>query len=173
MESRYSLIGHITKPHGIYGKLLARLDIPLIGVEKIDFIFIQMGHTLVPYQVKEASSLVEQKVWFLLSEVDNRNEAERLIKKTLWLPKEMVKNDIPTNQGAHLIGYYAVDIKEGELGVVKQVVVFKFNVCLVVDYKGKSLLIPYHDHLITNINKVKKIIELHLPTGFMAAMGFA
>ena len=38
---------------------------------------------------------------------------------------------------------------------------------IVVDYKNKSVLIPFTEQLITNIDKEEQILEMDLPNGLL------
>jgi 16S rRNA processing protein RimM len=171
MDDSYIKVGWIQRAHGFQGKVVAWLDCPLnVGEVQLKNIFIQLGHTLVPYQVTYWESL-PNKVILALQGVQDRTEAYRLKGKLVFVSKA---NLLGKAMEEHLkllwIGYRVVDTQQSDLGTVIRVEQFPSQRMLVVAYLDKELMIPMHEDLVSNIDHVNKQISVNLPPGFIEAV---
>lgn len=171
MINSYIVLGHITQTRGLQGKVAAQLTCSLTTLDPVDFIFIQIGHTYVPYQVEEKILSRPDQALFQLQGITNRSTAHEIVGKSIWLPQDLLNKILvksaPTDQ---IVGYHLIDEKLGDLGVVKRIEVFPMHRCLVVDYQAQELLIPYVSALITALDHAHKKLVTNLPGGFLEAM---
>jgi 16S rRNA processing protein RimM len=172
MAHSYALLGHITQTRGLNGQVVAKLEFPIKTLDPVEFIFIQLGHTYVPYQVEEKVLPQSDQAWFKLQGITDRSTAHEIVGKSIWLPQEVLNNllDKSDDQDA-VVGYQVIDVALGELGVVKHQAKLPGQLCLVIDYQGKELLIPYVSALIKDLNHAHQRLITDLPAGFLEAMG--
>jgi 16S rRNA processing protein RimM len=173
MTNQYALFGHLIQTRGLQGQVVAQLASPIKTLDPVEFIFIQIGHTYVPYQVEEKGLPQSDQALFKLRGITDRSTAHEVVGKSIWLSQELlnqlVVKSTPQDQ---VVGYYVSDVKLGGLGVVKRIEVFPMHRCLVVDYQNKELLIPYVAALIQHLDHTNQQIIIKLPTGFLEAMGY-
>lgn len=174
MVNKYALFGHLLQARGLHGQLIAQLAYPIKALEPIKFVFIQIGHTYVPYQVEEKVLTQTDRAFFKLQGITSKSAAQEIVSKSIWLPSSLL-DKILVKRAAQdrVIGYYVTDVKLGKLGVVKRTEEFPMHRCLVVDYQNKELLIPYVSALINNLDHTHQRLATDLPPGFLEAVGLS
>ncbi|ACE05994.1 hypothetical protein Aasi_0593 [Candidatus Amoebophilus asiaticus 5a2] len=164
-------VGKITQARGLKGCVVARIEPILESFDPINYIFIKIGHTLVPYQVEEITGQAQQ-VFIKFQHISDRDSVRELIGSSIWLSQEILdKLVVQEEPYIDIIGYQVTDKYQGELGIIKDIEQFPLHVCLVVDYLDKELLIPYEPALIQDLDHEQKKIIVELPMGFLEAMG--
>ena len=66
-----------------------------------------------------------------------------------------------------IIDYKVVDKNLGELGTVQTVHSMQAQDLLVMDYKGKEVLIPVISEIVLNADKEAKVLNVNLPDGLL------
>jgi len=164
-------IGKITQARGLKGYVVARIEPILESFDSINYIFIKIGHTLVPYQVEEITGQGQQ-VFIKFQHINDRDSVRELIGSSIWLSQEVLDKLVVQEESyTDVIGYQVIDKHQGELGIVKDIEQFPLHACLVVDYLDKELLIPYEPALIQHLDHKHKQIVVELPVGFLEAVG--
>ncbi len=161
-------IGYILKTHGLKGELTISLDEPAPeNISSLRSIFIEKDGRLVPYVVN-AISYSGAKAYLKLEDVDSIDDAEQLVKQSLYLEKttrpKSARNEFYDDE---IISFEVVDKTSGALGKVVEIMQAGPNRLLVLDREGKEVLIPVNSPFITSINKTKKLISVDLPDGFL------
>jgi ribosomal 30S subunit maturation factor RimM len=169
----YALWGHLIQTRGLQGQVVAQLESPITTLNPVDFIFIQIGHTYVPYQVEEKALPQPDQALFRLQGVTDRPTAQGIIGKSIWLPQGLL-NKIGTKSATQdpVVGYSVRDVKLGELGKVERIEAFPMHSCLVVSFQNKELLIPYVPAWIQDLDHAHQQLTITLPAGFLEAMGY-
>src|SRR5687768_17419405 len=81
-------IGFIMKPHGLKGQVTISLDADAPeDFSDIEILFVETRERLLPYFI-EAISVRGNKAFLKLEEVDSPEEAQRISKSAIYLPKE-------------------------------------------------------------------------------------
>ena len=161
-------IGTILKTKGLKGELNIYTDFE--GLEKIKFnaVFIEIAGKLVPYFVVSIKYLQKNAAYLVLEDVDSIEKASALVRKNLFLPNKLKpKQKEPEFTLFDLEGFTAIDINEGELGVVTAVHEYPRQIIAAVDYKGIEILFPLNEAIIKGIDVVKEIVTVDLPEGLL------
>ena len=161
-------IGFIMKPHGLKGQVTVSLDPDAPGnFDSIDTIFVEVKEKLLPFFI-EGISLKGSKAYLKLEEVNTPEEAQRISKSAIYLPKSMRPK---SGRGAfyddEVIGFEVLDSSLGLLGSITEVIQAGPNRLLSVNYQGKEVLIPLNSPFIDGVNKSRKKISVTLPEGFL------
>ena len=139
------------------------------GFAQLRTLFVQIGHTLVPYGIAYLT-LKPGKAIVKFQGVNTPEEAYALLGNTVFAaPGTLAHSAHAQTQPYSLLGYQVVDVREGSLGVVKAIHTPSQQQLLGVDYQGKELLIPYHEAIIKDVVHAKRSITVQLPEGFIAA----
>jgi 16S rRNA processing protein RimM len=161
-------VGYILKPHGLKGEVTISLesDAP-DNMEELGSIFIDENERLVPYFM-ESISLKGNKAFVKFEDVDSIDDAEKISKSGLYLPKserpESQKGEFYDDE---IIGFSVSDKTAGELGLVQEVIHAGPNRLIVTLREDKEVMIPVNGPFILSINKSKKHIRVDLPEGFL------
>jgi len=132
-------------------------------------VFFYQHHTYVPYLVAQWE-VDNTHALLQLERVGDRAEASRFHNHTLFAAKEAVGAYLASTPYS-LMGYHVIDQVLGELGEVMYVDEEAYQSLLHISYKGKTLLLPLHDHFIhARMDKEKRIIT-QLPAGYLDSFG--
>ena len=156
------------KPHGLKGQVTISLDPEAPeNFEEIDNVFLEMKERLLPYFI-ESISLKGNKAFLKLEEVDSQEDAQRISKSSIYLPKSSrPKSGRGQFYDDEIIGFEVHDTALGVIGKVAEVVVAGPNKLLSVTYHQREVLIPLNSPFIEGVNKSRKKITVTLPDGFL------
>lgn len=163
-------LGYILKPHGLQGELDVFLDVDFPeDYQELESVFVELpgSGTLVPFFI-EHISITPKKSVVKFEDIDTIEQAEGLIKASLYLPL----NTLPELEDYQfyfheIIGFTVQDKNEGPLGTVKDVYAANGQDLLAMDYKNREILIPISNEIVPRVDKAQKIIFTHLPEGLL------
>jgi len=153
-------IGYFSKPHGLKGHLI--LFTSLDFDESMNVVFIESKGSQAPYFIEE---MTEFNKGFLikLEGVNDVNAASALKnKEVLADEKYIIKED-----EFEFVGFVLIDKIKGEVGEIKGIEGGDANPLLIVEVKGKEVLLPFTEELITKVHKAKKQLHYNAPEGLI------
>jgi 16S rRNA processing protein RimM len=161
-------IGFIMKPHGLKGQVTISLDPEAPeDLTAIETVFVESHERLLPYFI-EAISLKGSKAFLKLEEVNTPEEAQKISKSAIYLPKSSrPKSGRGEFYDDEVIGFEVLDSEFGSLGKITEIIQAGPNKLLSVNYHGKEVLVPLNSPFIDGINKSRKKITVTLPEGFL------
>lgn len=144
MPVKYFSVGYVLKPQGLKGEVKIK---PLTDtLDRFDEIKqILLKETDGSFKGVNILSRRYMKEWviLLLEGFDNKDLAEQLRGKSLWIPRSMAKPLTKDNYFiADLIGCKVESVTGTPLGVVSEVIKTGSNDVFVVACEGKDILIP-------------------------------
>ncbi len=161
-------LGHIVKKHGLKGGLSILLDVdyPEDYIE-LESVFVEVNKQLVPFFI-EHLQLNGSRGILKFEDVDDLQEAERLLKSDLYLPIE----NLPVLEEGQfyyheVIGYLVSDKSLGEVGKITEVYEFPNQDLLGMIHQGKEVLIPINDNIILQVDHNQRKMEVDLPEGLL------
>ncbi|HVW95690.1 MAG TPA: ribosome maturation factor RimM [Mucilaginibacter sp.] len=161
-------IGSILKTKGLKGELTIYVDFE--GIEKIRFssVFIETAGKLIPYFVSSVKYPQKNTAYLQLEDVTTIEQASLLVKKDLYLPNKLKpKKKKEEFTLMDLKGFTAVDVNEGELGVISEINEYPQQFIASVTYKDNEVLFPLNGETIKGIDVAGKIIDVELPDGLL------
>lgn len=161
-------IGLVLKPHGLKGEVTISIDPETPNdFAALDAVFLANNERLVPYFIQHIS-VRGSKAFVKFEEVDSPEDAERISKQAIYLPKTArPKSTRGEFYDDEVINFEVTDETAGVLGLITEVMQAGANRLLVLMHEGKEVLIPVNSPFITSINKSKKKISVDLPEGFL------
>lgn len=161
-------IGFVMKPHGLKGQVTIALDDEAPeDLSTVENIFIEVRERLLPFFV-ESISVKGTKAFLKLEEIDTQEEAQRISKSAIFLPKSSrPRSGRGEFYDDEVIGFEVNDSSSGRLGNITEVVQAGPNKLLALNHKGKEVLIPLNSPFINSVNKSRKKISVTLPDGFL------
>jgi len=161
-------IGYITKTHGLKGEVQLFFEFEDYRELDFDVVFLETDKKKVPYFVTELKILPNGTARLALEDVDHVDKARPLLRKKAFLPKDRLPVRDPDEfRYADLVGYLAIDEREGELGRIANVREMPQQHIAAVDFGGRELLFPLNGDFIRDIDPEGKTIEVDLPDGLM------
>lgn len=162
-------LGSFVGKYSYRGELLLKLDSndPAI-IKKLKTLFIDSGTGLAPYFIQKIKLHKSHLLRLKLEGIDTEQGADTLLKKSVYLPLEL----LPPLEGNtfyyhEIIGFKVLDQK-GSLGTV---VGFQDNsgqdLLVVRQPNSKEILIPVHDDFIYKVDRKHKKLNVQLPDGFL------
>lgn len=147
--------GKIGKPHGIQGAITLHCEVD-IDWDKLYTIFIELDGSPVPYLV-EKIAFTSKKIIVKLKLVSSIQEAQTLVHKKFYVPKEL----IVSHTYEEYIGYTIFDVNAQQpIGILLDWQHASSAEWIIVKHHStqKEILLPYHSELIQDIDKDNKII---------------
>jgi 16S rRNA processing protein RimM len=154
MQVKYFSVGYVLKPQGLKGEVKVK---PLTdNLDRFDEI------SQVLLKEKDGSfkrinvlSRRYMKGWviLLLDGFDNKDLAEQLRGKSLWIPRSMAKQLAKDNYFiADIIGCKVESVEGTPLGVISEVIKTGSNDVFVVDCDGKDILVPALKKIVVQVD---------------------
>ncbi|MBX2946650.1 MAG: 16S rRNA processing protein RimM [Cyclobacteriaceae bacterium] len=160
--------GFIMRPHGLKGEVTVSLD-PDSPADwgSLQSVLIENHNTLVPYFIENVS-VKNDKAFIKFEDVSTPEEATRLKNLSIYLLKSSrPKLTVADFYDDEIIGF---DVNDQTLGLLGKVVTLEragVNRFIILDHKGKDVMIPAQPPLVKSVNRAKKVISVNLPDGFL------
>ena len=161
-------LGYVIKHHGLHGELSIFLDTDFPeNYIKMESVYVELQQKLVPFFI-ESLKILNQKAIVNLSDINSLVDAQALKGAPIYLPLEFLP-DLDESQFYYheIINYKVIENKSGDIGHVEDVYEVAGNDLLKVNCRGKEVLIPIRDDIITKVDKIRKIINVTLPEGLL------
>ncbi len=168
-------IGRTKKAHGTEGELKVHLFEEFTeDFLNTEFVFLDIDGGKVPFAVENIRFTGSPLVHF--EDIDSSDEAVKYTAKQMYLQlADVLKTEersIPqdlndTSRYRRYTGYKIVDLTEGEIGKIEEVIEMPQQEMAQVTFRGKELLIPLHDTLIEDIDAKGSMIVMDLPEGLL------
>ena len=161
-------LGKITKTHGLKGEVVLWLDVDFPeDYEDLESVFLDVRGELIPHFIETYRQSGNRAI-VKFEDIDTFEKAETMINFQAFLPLE----ELPelTNEQFYyheIIDYQIVDKNLGELGKVLTVHSMQAQDLMVMEYKGKEVLIPVISEIVLTADKEAKILHVNLPEGLL------
>jgi len=161
-----SQIGVITRPHGIDGNVIVRLNgVFADDIEPGEPMFVEIDETLIPFFIEEIRP--QGDTAFIKFEfVDSEPDAAMLRSKPLYAEANKFDTRTFALSSASLFkGYRIIDEISGFSATIDDFIDNPANPLFLTHIDNRDLYIPVHENFVLRINRRKKIIYMKLPEG--------
>ncbi len=161
-------LGTISNKWKYFGSFLIKLSnkTNCDNPPNLNFIFILIDSTLIPFKVSKIELHKQVFLKVKLEEVNSEKDVEDILNKEVFVQKQIVGVPTKSKETDKLIDYKLYN-KSEFLGSVIEVIERKQQPLFLVETESKTILIPIHQDLITNIDHSLKIIKMELPEGLV------
>jgi len=163
-------LGKVAKKFSFKGELLLFIDADnLTDYLNLESVFVEFdSQELVPFFIERAQVHNMQYIRVKFEEVDNEQEANRLVGKSLFLPLNM----LPKLEGDafyyhEIEGFAVLDVQYGNLGVLTKVNDTNRQLLLEIEHLGQTILVPMVDDFIEKIDWDTRTLHLKTPAGLI------
>lgn len=171
----YTHIGRTKKVHGTEGELKVQVFEEFTeDFLAAEFVFLDIDGGKVPFAVENVRMTGSPLVLF--EDLFSNDDAVSFTAKEMYLEQNDVLAEeerqydftsTETLQFRRYKDYKIVDVKEGEVGVIDEVLDMPQQEMAQVTYQGREILIPMNDALIENIDNDAQVITMDLPEGIL------
>jgi 16S rRNA processing protein RimM len=165
-------LGKLTKTHGIKGELLLRSEKELPDeFEKTETVFIEIDEQPVPFFVSPDGIHIRDSFSAIIKfdDIDSETVARDFVNTRLFIPvslaEELFKNS--ASRLEDLLGFMVLGQKGQAVGEILEILNIALNPLLRVSYKGRDVLLPFHEDLLVKIDEKRKAITLKIPDGVL------
>lgn len=160
----YTHVGYISKQHGLRGNLLINiLSNYKINIKNIQFLYIEMGLSKVPFEIEKIIFTKNQTYLIGLKNYNNREKTIQFINKNIFIFNKNI--EFNNEKLLRLINYKI--IKNGiEIGFVQNFLI-KEQTILFCNIDNKEVYIPYVDNFVKKIDHKKKKLYVDLPNDLL------
>lgn len=165
----YFYLGKILKPFAAKGALLISLDVDNPeDYEEMESVFVLMNGQLIPFLIESISIKHNNKAVITFPDIDTIDQASILSGCELYQPISTLKPLTGNRFYYHEIpGFEVHDKTHGIIGTVNEVLEYPHQAVLSVSCKGKEILIPITDEIVTGINRELKQLYTETPIGLI------
>lgn len=160
----YISIAKVLNFHGINGELkLGYTKGKEAQIQSIKKIYFYINENFVEYNVSSVR-LHKQFAIMKLKEFNNINEILAFKGENIYIPKEIVKNNLDKDEYLidDLIGSEVYNQKEEKIGVVKSIEEnIAGSLLAITTTSKKNCLIPFINHFVKTVDTEKKRIIIH------------
>jgi len=177
MKLDFIKIASIIKTHGYKGDLVLKIDSNISFsqfnkcLKEGNAIFISKDGIPVPFFISAGSLDIinEDIIQLKLDEVNELERAKHFINNNVFLTVDCIEKESDSNYSPlNWIDFKVLDKNHGFIGsVINFNEDIPKNPLLIIQNKGKELMIPVNGDLITSIDAEKKEIHTYLPDGYL------
>jgi 16S rRNA processing protein RimM len=169
IKENCSLIGFISKSHGISGQLMLRLNGDFADdIEPGEPLFVEVDEVLVPFFIEEVEAFPDRAI-VKLEFISNPQEGNKFAGRNIYLGKSLYtgKENLSRDNGGFYIGYSIQDKTSGIEGIIREFIDNPLNPLFLVTNESSEFLLPVHEDFILKVDHKKKLLILELPEGLV------
>tara|TARA_R110000737_G_scaffold345455_2_gene374001 strand:- start:16084 stop:16608 length:525 start_codon:yes stop_codon:yes gene_type:complete len=162
-------LGYIAKLHGFKGEVSLFLDVTdPARYEKLDAFYVDVNNQLVPFFVKSIKLKNKGFAAVKLEGVETEEKARTLLRKSVYLPKELLEDLDDLHFYDHeVINFSVVDKNHGAIGKIQDVIDLAANPLLQIVEGKREILVPLLPGLVTKVDRKGKILHIEAPEGLI------
>ncbi len=162
-------IGSISRPHGKDGEVLLSIkNVDYEDIQDMPYLFLCRQERLVPFFIEKAT--IKSNSFFVkFEDINSLEKAEQYCGTKIYI--ESAESEEDELQEDELVGYAVINSTTNEtIGTIQEVIAYSINVVFDVKKKdGSSILLPFAEDLLKEINDEQKTITLIIPDGILEA----
>ena len=161
LSRRHNTVLKVLKSYGTAGAvIIGRSGDVLEELSQNEPVFIDFDELPVPFFI-ESIEPKGGKFVVKFEDIDSFDAAEEIVGRELRLTFE---NETEEDED-DLVGFMVCDQKGRKIGPVLEFLDYSGNTCLLVDYNGREIILPFHEDLIKKVRR--KEIHLTIPDGLL------
>jgi len=163
-------LGYIAKLHGFKGEVSLFLDVTdPSNYKELKTVYIEVAlNQLVPFSIQNLKLMNNGFAVVQFNGIDSDIKAREILRKNVFLPlKSLPELGEKEFYDHEIIGFHALDLTEGDIGIVQQVIDLAANPLIQIDWNGKEVLIPIFEGLVQRVDRDAKQLYLNVPSGLL------
>ncbi|MGY6558634.1 MAG: ribosome maturation factor RimM [Nitritalea sp.] len=162
-------LGYVAKVHGLQGEVQLKLDVDDPSpYEELEHLFLEINGRLVPYFLEHLVLQPGDRALTKFEDVEDVDTASALVGKGVYLPLSLLPPLAEDQYYYHdLVGFEVEDEQHGSIGTVDALYDLQTQNLLGVNYRGKEVLIPITDGILTRVDQRERKVYTRLPEGLL------
>lgn len=163
-------LGYIEKSHGLKGEVKAKFDVHNMDeyAKRKTFYLAKKDQPIQKMKVKRMNLANPAQAIIKFEGVNYRDEADALKGSTIYFPeKELPALEEGQFYYFQIMGYEVEDETHGRLGKVSNIIETSAQDVLVMDHKGKEVLIPMTEEFVKRADHEAKLMITAMPEGLL------
>ena len=162
-------LGYIAKLHGFKGEVSLFLDVTEPErYATLDAIYIDINDQLIPFFVERIKLKNKGFAAVLLEGVTTEDQARELLRKSVYLPSEILEDlDDKHFYDHEVIGFKVEDANHGPIGTIQDVIDLAANPLLQIVEGDREILVPLLPGLVKHVDRSKKTLLIEAPEGLI------
>ena len=165
----YIHIGTIVATSGLQGAVILRHELGEdVDLQALSPIYIAPNpDSFIPYFPESLTARRPAEALVKLDGTDSRETARSLIKKKVYLERELFDRLVSPDSDLFYLGFTIVDEKEGALGKIVEIIRSPDQLIARIDEGPHELLIPLSAHTLQRTDRANKRLYVRLPDGLL------
>ena len=162
-------LGHIARLHSFKGEVSIYLDVDdPQDYKELESVFVEFDSKLVPFFLERIQLKQKNFAVVKFEDIDREEQAKKLVKCSLYLPKESLP-ELDEEEFYHfeIEGYEVVDENHGKIGIVVKIIDLSGNPLIQIDAQGTEILIPKQDNFVKHVDRDERILTISAPEGLI------
>jgi 16S rRNA processing protein RimM len=162
-------LGTITKPHGIRGQVVLRLNnLGFDDILNMGTVFFEIDGLPVPFFIDEFSERDHDAITLTVEDIPSEQKARELVNCKVFVKNNTLKiRSVFEQEYDKLVGYEVFDKIHGRLGILENIDNFQMNRLFHIVKEKKDYLIPVQPEFIIKIDKKHRQLTLNTPEGLI------
>ncbi len=166
----FYFLGTVRKTYGLNGEVVIDLEKDPVwaGIKKMKSVFIEIDGQRIPFFISSIKKLNTKSAIFKFDLIDKMDDAKPLVHHNVYTNiQESAVWETEEIDHSILVGFTVFGVREGEIGVIDEILIYPRNSVLKIMHEGKEILIPFDEELIESIDMNRKTIDMNLPEGLI------
>jgi 16S rRNA processing protein RimM len=162
-------LGYIAKLHGFKGEVSLFLDVTdPKRYATLDAFYVDVDNNLVPFFVKSIKLKNKGFAAVKLEGVETEEAARRLLRKSVYLPHQLLEDlDDKHFYDHEIIDFKVIDANHGAIGKIQDVIDLAANPLLQIIEGKREILIPLLPGLVQKVDRKAKELHIEAPEGLI------
>lgn len=160
-------IGMITRPHGKDGEVLVSAkNIDYEDFRELKYVFFRLQERMVPFFI-DSVTIKSNSLFVKFEDISTMEKAEQYCSTRLYIENDGDSENEESDDDR--IGFTVIDnATHQEIGKIHEIIAYSMNVVLdVTRADGTSVLLPYAEDLLVDLNEEHQTITLRIPEGLL------
>ncbi len=162
-------LGYIAKLHGFKGEVSLFLDVTEPErYASLDAFYVDINDQLIPFFVERIKLKNKGFAAIKLEGVDSEDQARSLLRKSVFLPSQILEDLDDTHFYDHeVIGFTVEDVNHGKIGKIQDVIDLAANPLLQIVEGEREILVPLLPDLVKKVDRKNKMLHIEAPEGLI------
>jgi 16S rRNA processing protein RimM len=163
-------LGHVSKPFGFKGEIIAYFDVDDPGrYQNMESVFLLIEGKLIPFFIQNIRFKPHSREAVIrLQDVNSEEKAQHLCGSEMYLPL----TELPSLKGNafyfhEVENFLVVDKRKGSIGSIVQVLDLPGNPIFQIQQGDKEIMVPARDEFIEKVDRDKRTIYIQAPDGLI------
>ena len=158
-------IGHVAKTHGLNGHFSIKIDMPDDLCQLLDTLKkIYVSNKFDPLLITKAQLNNQIFLRVKTQNINTRDTAKSILRQSIYIKKgEHPSIDKKWHEKNELLNFKIFDKQKGDIGFIQEIDFNRPQPIFIIKNNKRTILMPFVNELIVNIDQKSKIINVDLP----------